>query len=287
MSMFPMSEIPRFDAVTPAQSVTEALLEHGCAIIEALAPGELCDRVEAELRPWIDRSPTGADEFMGLATRRTGALLARSAAAAELIAHPTVLEVAEGVLGGERESPVGPMRDPIQLHVTQAIAIGPGSQPQPLHRDQWCFNFFPFPVGLDVEVSSIWALCDFTEANGATRVVPGSHRSEGMPYTDADAIPAEMPRGSIVLYTGSTVHGGGANTSDQERVGVNVDYVRGWLRQEENQYLSVPREVAAALPERVQRLMGYEKGGYALGYIDDTRDPMEVLREVVPAPTWG
>lgn len=282
-----MSEIPRFDAATAPQPVGDALLEHGCAIIEALAPADLCDRVEAELRPWVDRTPPGSDDFTGLATRRTGALLARSAAAAELIAHPLVLEVAEGVLGDERESLVGPIRDPIQLHVTQVIAIGPGSAPQPLHRDHWCFNFFPFPVGLDVEVSSIWALCDFTEANGATRVVPDSHRSEGMPYTDADTVPAEMPRGSIVLYTGSTVHGGGANRSAADRLGVNVDYVRGWLRQEENQYLSVPKEAAAMLPERVQRLMGYEKGGYALGYIDDVRDPGEALRELAPASLPG
>jgi ectoine hydroxylase-related dioxygenase (phytanoyl-CoA dioxygenase family) len=87
-----------------------------------------------------------------------------------------------------------------------------------------------------------------------------------------------MPRGSVVLYTGRTVHGGGANDSDAWRTGVNVDYVLGWLRQEENQYLSVPRDVAAALPEEVQRLMGYQLGAYALGYVDDLRDPIRVLQ---------
>ena len=87
-----------------------------------------------------------------------------------------------------------------------------------------------------------------------------------------------MPPGSIVLYTGRTVHGGGANKSDAARVGINVDYALGWLRQEENQYLSVPLEVARDLPENIQRLMGYRQGAYALGYIDDSRDPIEVLR---------
>jgi ectoine hydroxylase-related dioxygenase (phytanoyl-CoA dioxygenase family) len=129
-----------------------------------------------------------------------------------------------------------------------------------------------------VEVSTIWALTDFTEATGATRVVPDSHRSAEVTATDADAVPAEMPRGSVVVYTGSTVHGGGANRSDETRVGLNVDYTLGWLRQEENQYLSVPTEVARTLPERVQRLMGYSMGSYALGYVDDLRDPISVLR---------
>jgi ectoine hydroxylase-related dioxygenase (phytanoyl-CoA dioxygenase family) len=91
-----------------------------------------------------------------------------------------------------------------------------------------------------------------------------------------------MPRGSVVIYTGRTVHGGGANTTEADRVGINIDYALGWLRQEENQYLSVPKEIAAALPEKVQRLMGYQMGAYALGYMDDLRDPIRFLREADP-----
>lgn len=110
-------------------------------------------------------------------------------------------------------------------------------------------------------------------------MVPGSHGSaDPGTFTPADSVAATMPRGSVVLYTGRTVHGGGANASGSWRTGLNVDYVLGWLRQEENQYLSVPREVAAELPEEVQRLMGYQLGAYALGYVDDLRDPIRVLR---------
>jgi ectoine hydroxylase-related dioxygenase (phytanoyl-CoA dioxygenase family) len=266
--------LPRFPPDAPATDVATALRDHGCAVIERLAPAQLCDRVAVELGPWIDRTPSGTDEFSGRTTRRTGALLARSPSSVELIAHPLVLDVVDGVLDTTRTN--------FQLHLTQAISIGPGSPAQQLHRDQWCFAFHPFPTDLDVEVSTIWALSEFTTDNGATRVVPDSHRSTGMPYTDADAVPAVMDRGSVVLYTGNTVHGGGANHSEHERLGVNVDYALGWLRQEENQYLSVPREVAAALPERVQRLMGYALGAYALGYVDDTRDPICVLRPDQP-----
>jgi len=260
--------------------VATAIKEHGSAIIERLADADLCDRVDAELQPWIEQTPLGRDDFAGRSTRRTGALLARSTSAVELIAHPTVLDVVDDVFGSEKSA--------FQLHLTQAISIGPGSPAQQLHRDHWCFDFHPFPVGLDVEVATMWALTDFTTENGATRIVPDSHRTEGMPYTDVDTEAAVMPRGSVVLYVGSSVHGGGGNASDEVRVGINVDYSLGWLRQEENQYLSVPREIAAALPERAQRLMGYAMGGYALGYIDDARDPMCVLRPDQPSePSFG
>ncbi|MEY3361025.1 MAG: hypothetical protein RL531_744 [Actinomycetota bacterium] len=261
--------IPRFEADVEPAALTAALLARGCAIIERLADTDLCDRVEHELAPWMAATPTGGDEFTGRNTRRTGALLARTPSSVDLIAHPTVLAVVDAILGQNGAK--------YQLHLTQAIAIGPDSPAQQLHRDHWCFNFHRFPVDLDVEVSTIWALCDFTEANGATRVIPDTHRSEGLEYSHADSVPAAMPRGSVVLYLGGTVHGGGANTTDTVRTGINVDYTLGWLRQEENQYLSVPREIAAALPEPVQRLMGYDYGAYALGYVDDARDPITAL----------
>jgi ectoine hydroxylase-related dioxygenase (phytanoyl-CoA dioxygenase family) len=264
------STIPRFDAAATSDEVAAALRDHGVAIVERLAAPDLCDRITDELAPHIAATPTGGDEFTGAHTRRTGALLARSPSAVELVAHPLVLAVADAVLWERKTT--------FQLHLTQAITIGPGAEAQHLHRDQWCFDFFPFPNDMHVEVSTIWALCDFTADNGATRIVPDSHGdADPHRWTQADTVPAEMPRGSVVLYTGRTVHGGGANVSGETRTAVNVDYVLGWLRQEENQYLSVPIEVVRTLPERVQRLMGYEMGAYALGYVDDVRNPMRLL----------
>ena len=87
-----------------------------------------------------------------------------------------------------------------------------------------------------------------------------------------------------MLYLGSAYHGGGANRSDAVRIGMNVDYNVGWLRQEENQYLAVPLEVARTLPESLQRLIGYARGAYALGYVGDLRDPIELLRPEAAAP---
>ena len=265
-----MPGIPRFDAAATAQDVAAALREHGCAVIERLASPAACSAVVRELEPWVDATPTGSDAFSGVNTRRTGALLARSDAAVDFIAHPTVLGVVDEVLWQRKTA--------YQLHLTQVITIGPGSDAQQLHRDHWCFDFFPFPPEVDIEVSTMWALTDFTADNGATRVVVDSHRTTGMPYAMDDTVAATMPLGSVLLYTGGTVHAGGANVSSDVRQGLNVDYVLGFLRQEENQYLWVPLERVRELPEPVQRLMGYSYGAFALGYVDDVRDPMTVVR---------
>lgn len=267
----PGTSIPRCPNTATAEEISTLLRDHGAVIVERLVDAELCDRVVTELQPWLDATPTGGDEFSGRNTRRTGALLTRAPSSAAMVAHPLVLDVVDRTLW--------PKKTTFQLHLTQSIAIGPGSPAQMLHRDHWCFDFFPFPRDVDVEVSTIWALTDFTEANGATRVVPDSHRTpDDVKYAFDESLPADMPRGSVVMYLGSTVHGGGANTTDTTRIGINVDYVLGWLRQEENQYLSYSLDEVRSMPERLQRLIGYEVGAYALGYVDGGRSPMELLR---------
>jgi len=148
-----------------------------------------------------------------------------------------------------------------------------------LHRDQWAFDMYPFAKDYQVIVNAIWAMTDFTAQNGATRVVPGSHTFEDrLRFTEADTEPVEMSKGSLFLYPGTTYHGGGANRSDTNRTGISLSYSASWLRQEENQYLAVPREIARTLPEELLRLIGYQRGAYALGYVDDLRDPMEFVR---------
>jgi ectoine hydroxylase-related dioxygenase (phytanoyl-CoA dioxygenase family) len=130
-----------------------------------------------------------------------------------------------------------------------------------------------------VQCNTIWALTDFTEQNGATRVVPGSNMGEdGLVFQPEETEPAAMDRGSVLFYSGSVYHGGGANRSSSTRIGLNITYNVAWLRQEENQYLSVPHHVAETLPTDLLRLMGYDRGAYALGYIDDLRDPIEAVR---------
>jgi hypothetical protein len=250
----------------------EALKRDGAVVVDRLVSDDLLDRIAEELGPNLAATPTGPDDFSGVNTRRTGALIARSATARELVMYPLILGTAGQFLGHATS---------FQLHLTQAIAIGPDSPAQPLHRDQWAFDFFPFPDGYDVQLNTIWALTDFTEANGATRVVPGSNRGDHDrlgAFDHADTVPAEMSRGSVVVYSGSVHHGGGANTTDEVRVGLNLTYARSWLRQEENQYLSVPPDVAVTLDDDLLRLLGWARGAYALGYVGDVRDPLDVLR---------
>jgi len=262
--------IERFSARVNATDVAAALSRDGCAIVERLVPQELLERVRAELGPYIDATPFGSDEFAGHRTRRTGGLLARSTSCRDLVMHPLVLDTVKTVLSHATT---------FQLHLTQVIAIGPGEPAQRIHRDQWAFDFFPFPSGYEVQCNTIWAMNDFTAANGATRVIPGSNKFEDRrEFGEADAEPATMPAGSVVFYTGTLYHGAGANGSNEVRYGVNITYAVSWLRQEENQYLSVPAEVARTFPDSLLRLMGYARGAYALGYVDDLRDPLDVLR---------
>lgn len=261
--------IPRLSATTDGAAIADALRSEGCAIVERLVPPALLDRARAELQPYLDATPTGPDEFAGRRTRRTGGLVARSVTCRELVMHPLILAAVEGTLQHATT---------FHLHLTQVIGIGPGEPGQMIHRDQWAFDFFPFPSGYEVQCNTIWAMTDFTAANGATRVLPGSQRlADRLSFTHAQADAAEMPAGSVLFYTGSLYHGAGANTSDQVRYGVNITYAVSWLRQEENQYLSVPADIARTLPEPLLRMLGYAKGAYALGYVDDMRDPLDVL----------
>lgn len=252
-------------------AVEAALREAGCAVIERLAPAEQLDRIAAELEPHLRATEPGADEFTGHNTRRTGALLARSHGFRDLAAHPLVLGALDRVLGDHATS--------YQLHLTQVIEIGPGEPAQIVHRDQWAFDFFEFPAGFEVECHTMWAMEDFTEENGATRVIPGSnHWEDKLRPTNEQTIAAEMPKGSVLLYLGSLYHGGGANRSTRARRGINVGYTLSWLRQEENQYLACPPEIARELPEPLARLAGYQRGAYALGYYGDLHDPLDALR---------
>ncbi len=266
-------------ATATVDEISAILQRDAALVIDDLASEEQIEAINAEMAPFIEATPPGSDDFSGRNTRRTGALIARSPSSHALIRHPTILGVTERLLHRAQS---------FQLHLTQVISIGPDSPGQSIHRDQWAFDFFEFPDDYDVQCNTIWALTDFTEANGATRLMPASqHLPDSHTHSVDETVPAEMTKGSCLLYTGKVYHGGGANTSDETRMGLNITYDVGWLRQEENQYLSVPREIAETLPDDLLRLMGYRIGAYALGYIDDVRDPIEAIRGPSGAMSFG
>jgi ectoine hydroxylase-related dioxygenase (phytanoyl-CoA dioxygenase family) len=254
---------------TTGEKVAELLKRDGAVIVDQVISTAEVDAIAAELKPWMDATPAGPDDFSGRRTKRTGGLVARSPLCRDLVMHPLVLGATAKLL--ERATS-------FQLHLTQVIAIDPGEPAQPVHRDQWAFDFFPFPKDYEVQCNTIWAMTDFTEENGATRIIPGSnHFEDRMQFEEKHTIAAEMKRGSVLFYNGCVYHGGGANRSNATRIGINITYNVSWLRQEENQYLAVPPEIAKTLPIPLLKLIGYRRGAYALGYVDDLRDPLEVL----------
>jgi ectoine hydroxylase-related dioxygenase (phytanoyl-CoA dioxygenase family) len=195
------------------------------------------------------------------------------------VTHPLILDTLDLALGDHGST--------YQIDLTQLIDIGPGEPGQMIHRDHWSFDRYPFPKGFEAEIATMWAVTDFTEEMGATRVVVGSHLWDDEPseVDPSESVGAVMSKGSVLLYGGAIYHGGGANRSDVHRIGINIGYSLGWLRQEENQFLACPPEIARTLPEGLLRLMGYQRGAVALGYVDDLREPLDWLYDLPSVQT--
>ena len=240
----------------------------GGLILDEVIDWEVLIQVREELAPYLSVSENGSNEFSGFFTKRVGALIARSPICRELALHPLINSLCGQYLAD--------YSDGYQLHFTQAISIGPDEKPQTLHRDRGVWGGY-LNRSIETQFSTIWAISDFTKANGATRIVPGSHRwdKDRQPTREEVAI-ATMPAGSMMIYNGSVLHGGGKNTTQNEyRLGVLLHYTLNWLRQEENQYLSCPPEIAENLPSELRDLIGYAKGGPVLGFYSTPGIPGE------------
>ena len=205
------------------------------------------------------------NEFEGTKTVRIYNLLALGRLYEAIPVHACVLPVVEGVL------------DPgCLVSSLSSIAIGPGESAQPIHADDQLIPLTKPHV--PTVCNTMWALTDFTEANGATRLVPGTHVQDNPDFGgDYTSVPAEMARGSVLVWHGSLWHGGGANTTGRRRVGIACNYCAGYIRQQENQQLGIPREVAAGFDERLARLCGYGIYQGLIGHIDK-HDPIDLLR---------
>ncbi|MFV0308567.1 MAG: phytanoyl-CoA dioxygenase family protein [Desertimonas sp.] len=262
-------ELAHLAADTDPADVAEHIGRWGYAIVDDVVGPVLLDRLAEEAAPYVRGTATGRDGYDGRSTRRTGALIARCPAARELVMHPTALGTVGGVLAHATT---------FQLHLTQIISIEPGESGQQLHRDQMAFDDFPFPSGYHAQCNTMWALTDFTAANGGTQIVPGSSAVSDAEAATMPSLPVEMARGSVLFYDGKVLHGGGTNHSDGVRQGVNITYAVGWVRQEENQYLACPPEIARTLDDDLLRVMGYQEGAFALGYVGDQQDPLAALR---------
>jgi ectoine hydroxylase-related dioxygenase (phytanoyl-CoA dioxygenase family) len=264
-------EVPHVGAGASAEDVREALARWGAIVVDnVLARGDL-EAVESEVAPWFERTPPGEGLFLGQRTRRFSALLTKAPATALMAAHSAVLETVEPLLkGGDAQR-----CDAIQLGLTQAIAIDPGQRAQVLHRDD---SLFPFANDFELLVNAMWPLDPFTRENGGTRfVLQSQHWDRARRPGDEEAVSTVAQPGSVVLWLGSVLHGGGANRSDACRRGLVFQYSLGWLAQAEKLLLTTPPDVVRALPDRLQRLLGYQVHRPNLGWIEE-RDPIEWLR---------
>lgn len=235
-------------AETSREEIAQILDDDGGVVIEGAVDREIVDRVSVELDGIFERAQFGNGPFVGNRTKRLGSIMRKSGAACQMMLSDNVLNAMDHMLGQNC--------DRFQLNLSQGICIYPGQPAQVLHRDDELFPCKGFPG--DLMANAMWALDDFTADNGATQLVLGSHKwDRALQPEPEQVIAAEMKKGSVLVYRGSAIHGGGANTSDKPRPGLIFSYNLGWLRQGENQYLAYPPEIAKYLPARAQELIGY------------------------------
>jgi ectoine hydroxylase-related dioxygenase (phytanoyl-CoA dioxygenase family) len=251
------------------KTALEAIEKDGYAILpDAIEPDLVAALREDLLRLERDLGIAPAsNDFEGRATWRIYNLLVHGALYERIPVHANVLPVVEGVLD-----------DGCLISSLSSIAIGPGETAQPIHADDQL-------IPLDkphraIICNTMWALTDFTDANGATRLVPGTHKADSSPRYggEYETVAAEMKAGGVLVWHGSLWHGGGTNRTGERRVGIAMNYCAGFVRQQENQQLGIPREIAAQFSPRLQRLCGYGVYRNLIGHIDK-RDPIGLLGE--------
>ena len=249
------------------RSHVDAIARDGYTIVpDAIEPAlldELTEDLERLERTYeIVPSPNA---FEGAHTLRVYNLLALSPVWQRVPVHDHVLPIVEGVLDAG-----------CLVSSLSSIRIQPGETAQPIHADD---QLMPLAKPHAPTVcNSMWALTDFTDANGATRIIPGTHLAADSPDFGStyDSLAAEMPRGSVLVWHGSLWHGGGANRTDADRIGIAMNYCAGWVRQQENQQLGIPVDVARTFSPRLQELVGYGVYNMLIGHINK-RSPVEIL----------
>ncbi|MBI36925.1 MAG: hypothetical protein CL568_05010 [Alphaproteobacteria bacterium] len=247
------SKIDRDDS----KKFLKKLNANGYLILEGVIGNSDTKEIKIHCESLMKKASTGATSFGGFQTKRLFNMVARTRKLDHLLLHPTVISIIESYL-----------EDQIQLSVASLIQIGSSQKAQPLHRDD---NLYPLErPRKPLTLNAMWALDDFTEKNGSTLLSPGSHLlGDDEKPEKGSVISAVMPAGSLLLYDGSLFHAGGANNTNTSRLGFSVVYSRSWLRQQENQFLGVPPEIAKTLPKNMQKLIGYWVSNNFLGYLND------------------
>lgn len=259
------------------QSHARRIRDDGFTVIENAAAPDLVDGLIGALLRIEKEHNLGPAKtsFEGFKTLRINNLLTYDDIFWEVPLHENVLPVVEAIFDKE-----------CLLSSFCSLVLGPGQEAQPMHEDT---QLIPLPrPHIPITLNAIWALSDFRSDNGATRIVPGSHKLDHAPEygRQYDSVVATMPAGSVMLFDSALWHAGGANESDGRRFAFSCAYCWGWMRQQENLQLGIPKEVAARFPRRLQELCGYGIYKGQFGHIDN-RDPIELLgRERTKSTVW-
>ncbi|AWH90934.1 phytanoyl-CoA dioxygenase family protein [Dietzia lutea] len=280
------------EPTSSVEEVVSVIERDGGVIIRDFCDAATLAGIKADLGPILESLPFGIDpEFSGTKTRRLGGIFKHTRHADPIIRNPLYRETAERFLCipeliwvGDDRLEVAPT---IQVGVTQLISIHPGEGAQPLHRDDSVWQWRHVEGGRQARVQIMVAVSDFTADNGGTLVIPGSHRwdDERAPGRD-EAVSTVMPAGSALIFIGGTYHGGGNNHTDDPRIGLTMSLDLGYLRQEENQYLTIPVEQARELPTDIQKIIGYQGCPPTMGWVETDgvmRDPHVLLEEEAPS----
>ncbi|MGI4744689.1 MAG: phytanoyl-CoA dioxygenase family protein [Janthinobacterium lividum] len=277
-----MSTLVTLSGSASIDEVAEVIERDGGVIVEDMLSTDLLERFWAEIGPHLEKTVFGAEGFTGSATRRCSSLLGKSLSAGEMVTQKHFLGAALKLIPQPYDFILGETAEIImptlQVSATQAVQIWPGQKAQPLHRDD-CVHHRRHP-GPQSQLQVLYAASDYTAENGATLVVPGSHLWDDVRKpTINEAVPAVMRRGAGVIFLGSTYHAGGANVSENSsRTGVSFSLALGYLRQEENQYLAVPRDMVLRHSQEVQNLLGYKACPPFGGWVE-MQEPSVVLHD--------
>ncbi|MEP1471927.1 MAG: phytanoyl-CoA dioxygenase family protein [Halieaceae bacterium] len=254
-----MATINHLPVTAAADDLVAEVELNGAVIIDGFLTTEVLEQFNAEINPALEKKgndqahPNAAVEFFhGAQTKHlTGVAGVSDTFVNEVLLHPIYKSVADELLLPNCAEYI--------LNIAHVLDRGPGAEDQLIHRDQdvWPKKFTSV-IGGHVQFASLVALGEYTADMGATRVVPGSHRwpTDRVPEAE-EIVVAEMDPGSAVIYLGSVLHGAGANKTDKVRRGMHTSFCLGWLRTEENNYLSAPLERIRQLPRRAQELLGY------------------------------
>jgi len=261
-------KLANFDANTCIiDDVVTAIDDLGYVVLNNAIETSDIERLRNELEPHFGYRATSQALFFGYNTKRIEALFAKSEMTQKMAVHPLVVKTVGHILS--------PNCDYFQINLTQGIRINPKEAAQILHPDSALFPISHKPF--EFQVNAMWAYSDFTRDNGATVIVPGSHKwQEGREPKPEEITCAIMPAGSVLIYAASLLHGGGANITNTVRTGITISYCLGWLRQSENQYLSYPPEIAKNFSPELQKLIGYAVHRPNLGWVHG-HDPMDLL----------